>query len=122
MIITDPPDLDLPNTIVTIGNNACLEEDTILTLNCTISQGTRPVRYRWTRNGEVVPVFPPVQFLRVRLPGTYVCSVSNSFGDDSATSVITGKDTSTPQLQYCHYLLVYDLHFSAKGSLPLTSL
>jgi len=73
-----------------------------LTMLCSLSSGTKPVDFSWTRDGHEVPSsyfsnHPTNSSLYIKSvtvddAGKYTCSAKNSFGEDSKTAdlVITG--------------------------------
>lgn len=58
-------------------------------LNCTVQSGTPVVEYQWTRDGSAAIISTEV-ILNVIVPGSYTCLATNAFGQDTATSIITG--------------------------------
>ena len=59
-------------------------------IDCNTITGSMPFTYEWRREGVLLANPNPPNSLVVTQAGSYMCTVRNSFGDDSATSQIQG--------------------------------
>ena len=73
------------------------------TLVCTLSSGTKPVQFSWTKDGKAVSsnIITTIQttstivipIVKTEDKGRYTCSVKSSFGEDtkSADLIVSGQ-------------------------------
>ena len=99
-----------------------------LTMICSLSSGTKPVDFSWSRDGLSVslaqitnhPTYSSLYIKSVTVDdaGKYTCSAKNSFGEDSKTAdlVITGSIINIPiqsPCSYNDYLLISSSHLDS---------
>lgn len=81
-----------PNGIITVGNSTCIPAGGTVRIDCNTQQGTPPLTYTWTRDGNALATPDPPSRFNAMVRGNYTCAVSNNIGnDDSAISWIEGQ-------------------------------
>ena len=84
-----PDSVDDDNTIQ-IGDKTCIPANGNVRIDCNTLYGSAPLTYEWRRDGVVIANPTPPNTVVVSEGGVYMCTVSNSLGNDSATSQIQG--------------------------------
>ena len=73
---------------VHIGQNVCIRSGTSAILSCMLEIDditTNPKMYTWSPSGSNSPA------ITVNTTGTYMCTVSNDCGNDTAQSIVSSK-------------------------------
>ena len=80
------------------------------TITCYLVSGFESITFSWSLpNGTIIA---GGDHLVVSLPGNYSCTATNKFGNDSASSVVIGKD-------YINYWLhtLYTIYIICSGTM-----
>ena len=73
---------------VPVGQNVCISSGTSAILSCMLETNditTNTKLYTWSSSGNNSPV------ITINMTGTYVCTVSNDCGNDTAQSIVSSK-------------------------------